>query len=253
MEYLFDEPCSHQLVDLLAYGPTLFFIKMVQVLLHGSGTGSDVQRVLGDIPWYAWHVRGTPRKDFGVCAEKVDEHCFLFGVEVGADPDLLAGVVAGVKGDGLDRLGRFEVAGAALRIRRLLGEAIQVDDEGLGLGDGLSVLHAFHVALISVVVCGSDGDGSVGARHLELEVCVVGDGYEFGVARSSQHRVVGPSEPYHLESEGFLSEVEGVLKQAGESSCPRGRISLPGTISWKGAAPARIMDRSIPKSPRVSA
>jgi hypothetical protein len=116
MEYLFDEPCSHQLLDLLAYGPALFFIKTTQVLLHGSGTGSDVQRVLGDIPRYAGHVRGTPCKNFGVCAEKVDEHCFLFGVELGADPDLLAGVVAGVEGDGLDRLGRFEVAGAALRI-----------------------------------------------------------------------------------------------------------------------------------------
>jgi hypothetical protein len=124
MEYLFDEPCSHQLVDLLAYGPTLFFIKTAQVLLHGSGTGSDIQRVLDDIPRYASHVRGTPRKNFGVCAEEVDEHYFLFGVELGADPDMLAGVVAGVEGDGLNRLGWFEVAGVALRIRRLLGEAI---------------------------------------------------------------------------------------------------------------------------------
>jgi hypothetical protein len=124
MEYLFDEPCSHQLVDLLAYGPALFFIKTAQVLLHGSGTGSDVQRVLGDIPRYAGHVRGTPRKNFGVCAEKVDEHCFLFGVELGADPDLLAGVVAGIEGDRLNRLSWFEVAGVALRIRHLLGEAL---------------------------------------------------------------------------------------------------------------------------------
>jgi hypothetical protein len=82
--------------------------------------------------------------------EKVDEHCFLFGVELGADPDSLVGVVAGVKRDGFNRLGRFEVSGVALRIRHLLGEAIQVGDEGLGLGDGLSVLHAFHVALVSV-------------------------------------------------------------------------------------------------------
>jgi hypothetical protein len=43
MEYLFDEPCSHQLVDLLAYGPALFFIKATQGLLHGSGIGSYVQ------------------------------------------------------------------------------------------------------------------------------------------------------------------------------------------------------------------
>jgi hypothetical protein len=124
MEYLFDEPCSHQLVDLLAYGPALFFIKTAQVLLHGLDADSDIQRVLGDIPRYAEHVRGTPRKSFDVCAEKVDEHCFLFGVELGADPDFLVGVIAGVERDGLNRLGRFEVAGVALRIRHLLGEAL---------------------------------------------------------------------------------------------------------------------------------
>jgi hypothetical protein len=123
MEYLFDEPCSHQLVDLLANGPALFFVKTTQVLLHGSGSSSDIQRVLGDIPRYARHVRGTPCKNFGICTEKVDEHCFLFGVKLGADPDLLAGIVARVEGDGLNCLSRFEVANVALRIWRLLGEA----------------------------------------------------------------------------------------------------------------------------------
>jgi hypothetical protein len=97
MEYLFDEPCSHKLVDLLAYGSALFFVESAHRLLHGSGSSSDIQRVLGDIPRYAWHVRGTPRKNLGVRAEKVDEHCFLFGVELGANPDLLGGVVAGVE------------------------------------------------------------------------------------------------------------------------------------------------------------
>jgi hypothetical protein len=80
--------------------------------------------VLGDIPLYVGHVRGTPRKGFGVCAEKVDEHCFLFGVELGADLDLLAGVIAGVEGDRLNRLSRLEVAGVALRVRHLLGKAL---------------------------------------------------------------------------------------------------------------------------------
>jgi hypothetical protein len=37
---------------------------------------------------------------------------------------LLAGVTAGVEGDGLNRLSRFEVAGVVLRIRHLLGEAL---------------------------------------------------------------------------------------------------------------------------------
>jgi hypothetical protein len=43
MEYLFDEPCNHQLVDLLAYGSALFFVETAQRLLHGSVTGSDIQ------------------------------------------------------------------------------------------------------------------------------------------------------------------------------------------------------------------
>jgi hypothetical protein len=124
MEYLFDELCSHQLVDLLAYGSALFFVKSAQMLLHGSGSSSNIQRVLGDIPRYARHVRGTPRKNLGVRAEKVDEHCFLFGVELGADPDLLGGIVAGVERDGLNRLCWLEVVGMALCIRHLLGEVL---------------------------------------------------------------------------------------------------------------------------------
>jgi hypothetical protein len=168
MEYLFDEPCNHQLVDLLAYGSALFFVETAQRLLHGSGSSSDIQRVLGDIPWYAGHVRGTPRKHLGVRAEKVDEHCFLFGVELGADPDLLVGVVAGVERDGLNRLCWFKVAGVALRIRHLLGEALQVGDEGLRLSEGLSVLHALHVAFVLMSVRGFDGDDPVGADILSL-------------------------------------------------------------------------------------
>jgi hypothetical protein len=103
-------------VDLLAYGSALFFVESAQRLLHGSGSSSDIQRVLGDIPRYAGHVRGTPCENVGVCAEKVDEHYFLFGVELGADPDLLGGVVAGVERDGLNRLRWLEVAGMALHV-----------------------------------------------------------------------------------------------------------------------------------------
>jgi hypothetical protein len=189
--------------------------------------------VLGDIPRYARHVRGTPRKNFGVCAEKVDEHCFLFGVELGADPDLLAGVVAGVERDELSRLCWLEVAGVALRIRHLLGEALQVGDEGLGLGEGLSVLHALHVAFVRVSVHGSDGH-PVGARHLELEVGVVGDGHELGVARSPQHHVVGSLEPDHLEREGFLSEVGGSSEADRQIELSKGQDALPGDDPVKG-------------------
>jgi hypothetical protein len=110
-------------MDLLAYGSALFFVESAQRLLHGSGSGSDIQRVLGDIPRYAGHVRGTPCENASVCAEKVDEHRFLFGVELGADPDLLGGIVAGIERDEFDRLRWLEVAGMALHVWRLLGEA----------------------------------------------------------------------------------------------------------------------------------
>jgi hypothetical protein len=141
---------------------------------------------------------------------------------------LLVGVVAGVERDGFNRLDRFKVADVALRVRRLLGEAIQVGDEGLGFGDGLNVLHAFHIALVSVAVRGSDGDDSLGARHLELEVRVVGDGHELGIARSSQHRVIGSSEPDHLEREGFPAEVGGSSDADGQIELPKGQDALTG-------------------------
>jgi hypothetical protein len=166
--------------------------------------------------------------------EKVDEHCFLFGVELGADPDLLAGIVAGVERDGLNRLSWFEVAGMALRIRHLLGEALQVGDEGLGLGEGLSVLHALHVAFVRVLIRGSDGDDPVGAWHIELEVGVVGDDHELGVARSPQHRVVGSSEPDHLKREGFLLEVGGSSEADGQIKLSRGQDALPWDDPVKG-------------------
>jgi hypothetical protein len=187
-----------------------------------------------DIPRYARHVQGTPRKNLGVRAEKADEHCFLFGVELGADPDLLEGIVVGVERDGLNRLCRLEVAGVALRIWHLLGEALQVGDEGLRFGEGLSILHALHVAFVRVSVRGSDGDDLVGARHLELEVGVVWGGYELGVAWSPQHCVVGSSEPDHLEREGFLSEVGGSPEADRQIELPKGLDVLPGDDPMKG-------------------
>jgi hypothetical protein len=92
-----------------------------------------------------------------------------------------------------------------LHVWYLLREALQVGDEGLGFGEGLGVLHALYVAFERVFVRGADGDDPVGARHLELEVGVVGDDHELRVAWPPQYRVVGSSEPDHLERKGLPS------------------------------------------------
>jgi hypothetical protein len=85
-----------------------------------------------------------------------------------------------------------------------------------------------------VSVRGSDGDDPIGALHLELEVGVVGDGHELGVARSPQHRVVGSSKPDHLEHEGFLSEVGGSPKADGLVELSKGVDALLGDDPVKG-------------------
>ena len=59
----------------------LFLVESARALLHWSRAGLDVQGVLGDLPWYAWHIRGTPREYIGIRTEKVDEHGFLFAIE----------------------------------------------------------------------------------------------------------------------------------------------------------------------------
>jgi hypothetical protein len=65
--------------------------------------------------------------------------------------------------------------------------------------------------------------------------------------------VIGPSEPDHLESEGFLSKVGGSSEADGQIKLPKGLDALTGDDPMKRRCTGRIMDRSIPKSPRVSA
>ena len=105
MEYLLDEP-GRQKLELVEASQTLF---------HRLGVGSDIKGVLGDLPRYARHVRGAPRKDVCVGAEKVDEHHFLFAVEGGADLQRLVVEVARIEGHLLDTLGGFEAARVPVR------------------------------------------------------------------------------------------------------------------------------------------
>ena len=63
--------------------------------------------MLGDLPWYAWHVRRFPCEDIAISVQEVDELAFLFGRELGLDPHHL-GWVDGVESHRLSLLGWVE-------------------------------------------------------------------------------------------------------------------------------------------------
>ena len=68
---------------------------------------------------------------------------------------------------------------------------------------------------------GVDGDDPMGARHLQLEVCVVGDGHELRVAWSSQDGVEGSGEPNHLKGEGLSPIIGPIPKSDGQIDLPQ--------------------------------
>ena len=71
----------------------------------------------------------------------------------------------------------------------------------------LRVLDALDVALVGVLERRANGDDTLRTRHLQLEVGVVGDGHELGVAGASKDGMIGSLKPYHLKGEYFLAEV----------------------------------------------
>ena len=152
MEYLLDEPGRQKFLQLLANRSALELVKASQALLHRLGVGSDVKGVLGDLPRYTGHVRGAPRKDVCVGAEKVDEHHFLFAVEGGAYLQRHVVGVIRVEGHLLDTLGGFEVPGVSLRrVQGLAHHFVEGGYEGLVLRLSLRALNTLNVALVGVL------------------------------------------------------------------------------------------------------
>ena len=98
--------------------------------------------MLGDLPWYARHVRGTPREHIGIHAEKVDEHGFLFDVESGVDPQHPVIGAGRVDWDEFDGLRGLKSPGSMLGLGQLAAESVKVNDEGLGLHESLDALDA---------------------------------------------------------------------------------------------------------------
>ena len=179
---LLDESGRQKLVDLLANDLALLLIEAAQALLHWLGTGSNLQGVLGDLPRYARHVRRTPCKHVGVCTEKVDEHGFLFGVEVGAVRQHLVVRVVGVERNFLRALCWLETARMVLRLWSLSGKGLEPRGELSGALDSFPVLDALDVRFVCVLVGGADGDDPLMPGHLQLHVSVVGDHHELGIS-----------------------------------------------------------------------
>ena len=126
MVNLLHESDRQKLVDLLTNDLVLLLVESAQPLLHWLGTGSNFQGVLGDFPRYAWHVRGTPCKHVGVCTEKVDEHGFPFGVEVGADRQHLAVGAVGVKWNLLCAFRWFKAAYVSLGFQSFCSNGLEL-------------------------------------------------------------------------------------------------------------------------------
>jgi hypothetical protein len=206
-------------VDLLLDDHVFLLVKPARGLLHRSGVGSDVQGVLSDFPHYVWHVRGTPCEYFGIRAEKVNEHCFLFGLKLEVDPQRFLPEAAWVEGNGLHGFGRLEVAGVLLGIGYLSLEISQIGDEGLGVNERLGVFNALDVALVGMVVGRADDDDAHGPRHFQLQVRVVWDGHELGIAQPPEHSVIRTLNPTTSNVRVSFRKLAGSrTKQAGQSS-----------------------------------
>ena len=74
---------------------------------------------------------------------------------------------------------------------------------------------ALDLALIGPLEGGADSDDRMGARHLQLEVRIVGDGHELHVAWTSQDGMDSSGEPNHLEGEGLSPIIELIPKGNG--------------------------------------
>jgi hypothetical protein len=86
--------------------------------------------MLGDLPGYARHIRGTPREYVDIRVEKFDKHGFLFGIEGGADIQRPSVLVGGVEGYEFDVFCGFEAADVSFGVRDLLGHTIEVHGQG---------------------------------------------------------------------------------------------------------------------------
>jgi hypothetical protein len=116
---------------------------------------------------------------------------------------LLSPRVVEVDQDFFDALRGLKGSRVPLGVGRLLCGFLPDDCEFLRADDRRGELAALHLALVGMLERGADSDNPMRARHVELELCVVGDGHQLRVARPPQDGVVGSVKSDHLEGEGL--------------------------------------------------
>jgi hypothetical protein len=87
------------------------------------------------------------------------------------------------------------------------------------------------------------GDYPMGTEHLKLEVGIVGDGHELGIAWSAQDGMVGIREVHYFEGECFYAEVGSTSKHHGNLTCLRGMAWSLGMTLWNRAPDGHIAAR----------
>ena len=99
----------------------------------------------------------------------------------------------------------------------------------------LRVLNALDVALVGMLQRRADGDDTLRTRHLQLEVGVVGDGHELGVAGTTKDGMIGSPKPHHLKGEYFLAEVDYRSEADRQIDLAEGLDSLPrrNAMKWR--------------------
>ena len=102
-------------------------------------------------------------------------------------------------------------------------------DECDHLGD------AVLITVVGLLEDALDGDDPLWARHLELQVGVVGDDHELGEARLTKEGMVDAKEVNHLEGEWLLVEVVRLAEGDTEPDVLKGYHFLPrhDPIEWR--------------------
>ena len=147
--------------------------------------------------------------------EEVNEHAFLFGGERGTNVYRFTLRATRIYEELLGALGQFERPSRFLRVERFFGDLLLEGGEFPGGDDCYGMAAALDLVVVGPLEGGADGDDPVGARHLQLEVCIAGDDHELRVAWSSQDGVEGFGEPNDLKGEGLSPVIELIPKGDG--------------------------------------